>query len=95
MLVQGLGMLAQIVIVLPVLALAVTALLSDNPLWDWLTLAGGILLGVGLLVAGIRIGGKWLDRGRRNCWPRFPCTNDCGSPAPGPTGGPGVLRWEP
>ena len=62
MLVQGLGMLAQIVIVLPVLALAVTALLSDNPVWDWLTLAGGILLGVGLLVAGIRIGGKWLDR---------------------------------
>ncbi|MBP3034699.1 transporter [Arthrobacter sp. zg-ZUI100] len=62
MLVQGLGMLAQIVIVFPVLALAVTALLSDNPVWDWATLAGGILLGAGLLVAGIRIGGKWLDR---------------------------------
>lgn len=61
-LVQGLGMLAQVVIVLPVLVLAVTALVSENPLWDWLTLAGGVLLGAGLLVAGIRIGGRWLDR---------------------------------
>ena len=61
-LVQSLGMLSQIVIVLPVLALAIVALLNDNPLWDWLTLAGGVLLGTGLLVGGIRIGGRWLDR---------------------------------
>ena len=62
MLVQGLGVLAQIVIVLPVLALALVALLNDNPLWDWLTLITGVLLGAGLLAAGIRIGGRWLDR---------------------------------
>lgn len=62
MLVQSLGMLAQIVIVLPVLALAAAALLTDNPLWDWLTLAGGVVLGAGLLLAGVRLGGKWLDR---------------------------------
>ena len=62
LLVQSLGMLAQILIVLPVLALALAAVLLDSPLWDWLTLAGGVLLGAGLLLAGIRIGGRWLDR---------------------------------
>lgn len=61
-LVQSLGMLAQVLIMLPVLALAAAALLTDNPLWDWLTLAGGVLLGAGLLTAGLRIGGRWLDR---------------------------------
>ncbi|MBO0897692.1 MULTISPECIES: transporter [Arthrobacter] len=61
-LVQGLGMLAQLVIVLPVLALAVAALVTGSALLGWLTLAAGVVLGVGLLLAGIRIGGRWMDR---------------------------------
>ncbi len=61
-LVQGLGMLAQVVIVLPVLGLALAAVITGSTLLSWLTLAAGILLGAGLLAAGIRIGGRWLDR---------------------------------
>ncbi|MCC3267058.1 transporter [Arthrobacter gengyunqii] len=61
-LVQGLGMLAQLVIVLPVLALAVAAVVTGSALLSWLTLAAGVLLGAGLLLAGIRIGGRWMDR---------------------------------
>lgn len=61
-LVQSLGLLAQLVIVLPVLALAVAALVTGSALLSWLTLAAGVVLGAGLLLAGIRIGGRWLDR---------------------------------
>ncbi|MFJ7750687.1 transporter [Arthrobacter sp. NPDC097144] len=61
-LVQGLGMTAQLVIVLPVLALALAAVLTGSALLSWLTLAAGLLLGAGLLLAGIRIGGRWMDR---------------------------------
>lgn len=61
-LVQSLGMLAQIVIVLPVLALAAAAVVTGSALLGWLTLAAGVVLGAVLLLAGIRIGGRWMDR---------------------------------
>ncbi|MET4061253.1 ABC-2 type transport system permease protein [Arthrobacter sp. UYP6] len=61
-LVQSLGMLAQLALVLPVLALALAAVLTGTALLGWLTLAAGLLLGSGLLLAGIRVGGRWMDR---------------------------------
>ena len=62
LLVQGLGIGAQLVLVLPVLGLALAAVLTESVLLHWLTLALGLVLGAALLTAGIRLGGRWLDR---------------------------------
>ncbi len=55
----GLGVL--LVLVLPEAALLIAQLVTGNALFGWLNLAVGLLLGVGLFVAGVRLGGKWLD----------------------------------
>jgi ABC-2 type transport system permease protein len=55
----GLGVL--LVLVLPEAALLIAQLVTGNALFGWLNLAVGLLLGAGLFVAGVRLGGKWLD----------------------------------
>jgi ABC-2 type transport system permease protein len=60
--VQSLGMGALLLLVLPEGLLALVLLFTGQPLWGWLALAAGLLLGSVLLVAGIRIGGRWYDR---------------------------------
>ena len=34
---------------------------TGNILFGWLTLAAGVVLGLVLFLAGVRLGGKWLD----------------------------------
>lgn len=62
MLVQTLGMLAQVLAALPVIVPAVIALVTDSPVWGIVTLMVGVLYGAGLLWAGVKLGGKWYDR---------------------------------
>ncbi|MFD1214241.1 transporter [Arthrobacter sp. GCM10027362] len=62
MVVQGLGMVALLLLVLPEGLLALALVLTGRPLWGWLALAAGLVLGSALLVAGIRLGGVWYDR---------------------------------
>ncbi|EMY34668.1 hypothetical protein D477_008433 [Arthrobacter crystallopoietes BAB-32] len=62
MIVQMLGMGVLVLLALPEAALALAAVLTGAPLWSWLTLVVGLVLGTVLLVAGLRIGGKWYDR---------------------------------
>ncbi len=61
MAVQFVGMLVLIVLVLPEAALLVANAVTGNILFGWLTLAAGIVLGLVLFLAGVRLGGKWLD----------------------------------
>lgn len=61
LLVQGLFSLVLFALLLPVLAPAVAAVVLESTLWAVVTLAAGLLLGTVLLVAGIRVGGRWLD----------------------------------
>ncbi|MBD8044307.1 transporter [Arthrobacter sp. Sa2BUA2] len=62
MLAQGLWLLAQLVLALPLLAPALAYAFGAGPVWGWVTLAVGIALGSFVLVMGIRVGGRWLDR---------------------------------
>jgi len=62
MAVQCLGMLALLLLVLPEALLVLAQLLTGQQLFGWLALAAGLVLGAVLLVAGIRIGGRWYDR---------------------------------
>src|SRR5699024_2544073 len=62
MIVQTLGMLAQVIAAVPVIIPAVIALITGNPVWGIVTLMIGVLYGAGLLWAGVKIGGKWYDR---------------------------------
>ncbi|MFJ4207281.1 transporter [Paenarthrobacter sp. NPDC089675] len=59
--VQGVGMLALTVLLLPELALVIVQLVSGGPEAGWINLVVGPLLGGVLLVVGVRLGGKWLD----------------------------------
>ena len=61
-LVQGLGMLVQLLLAAPTLALAVAALVTGSTLLIWLTAVVGVVLGLVLLATGIRVGGRWMDR---------------------------------
>ncbi|MBD7995494.1 transporter [Arthrobacter sp. Sa2CUA1] len=62
MLAQGLWLLAQLVLALPLLAPALAYAFGAGQVWGWVTLAVGTVLGSVLLVAGIRVGGRWLDQ---------------------------------
>ena len=62
MLVQMLGMAAQITLSAPVIVPAVVAVVTDSQLWGIITLAAGVLYGLGLLWAGVRLGAKWYER---------------------------------
>ncbi|ADX73583.1 transporter [Pseudarthrobacter phenanthrenivorans] len=55
------GLLVLVVLVLPEVALLVAQLVTGNSLFGWLNLAAGTVLGLGLFVAGVGLGGKWLD----------------------------------
>jgi ABC-2 type transport system permease protein len=55
------GLLILMVLVLPEAGLLVAQLVTGNSLFGWINLLAGTGLGVGLFVAGIRLGGKWLD----------------------------------
>ena len=59
--VQFVGMLVLLVLVLPEAALLVANAVTGNVLFGWLTLTAGIALGLALFLAGVRLGGKWLD----------------------------------
>ncbi len=50
------------ILVLPELALAVIGFVTGQAMWGWLALAVGVGLGSLLLVLGIRLGGRLLDR---------------------------------
>lgn len=62
MLVQTGGMLAQLIISLPVIVPAVIALLLQSQVWGIITLMVGVLYGAGMLWAGIKLGAKWYER---------------------------------
>ena len=49
-------------LVLPELALFVIAMVTGQALFQWLTLAAGLVLGTFLLWLGIRLGSRWFDR---------------------------------
>ena len=50
-----------IVLALPILALAVAALVSTIPALGWLTLAAGLGFGLAVATGGIALGGRVLD----------------------------------
>jgi ABC-2 type transport system permease protein len=56
------GMAVLFVLVLPELVLVAVQAVTGNPVWGWINLALGAVLGFVLFVAGIRTGGRWLDR---------------------------------
>ncbi|WP_028264731.1 hypothetical protein [Arthrobacter sp. MA-N2] len=56
------GMAVLFFLVLPELALVVLQSITEDPRWGWINLATGTVLGVVLFVAGVRLGGRWLDR---------------------------------
>ena len=60
-LVQGLLSVLLLVLLVPVLIPAVAAVVTENPVWSFATLAAGIVLGTAVLAAGIRLGGRWMD----------------------------------
>lgn len=62
MLVQTVGMTAQIALSTPVIVLAIIAILTDSQLWGIATLLVGVLYGLGILWAGVRLGAKWYER---------------------------------
>ncbi|MDQ0095844.1 transporter [Paeniglutamicibacter psychrophenolicus] len=49
------------VLLLPALGLLVAQVLTHHAIFGWLALAVGVVEGAVLLVAGIRLGGRWLD----------------------------------
>ncbi|WP_285319915.1 transporter [Pseudarthrobacter sp. lyk4-40-TYG-27] len=59
--VQFVGMLVLLVLVLPEAALLVAQAVTGSALFGWINLAVGLLLGLVLFAAGVRLGGKWLD----------------------------------
>lgn len=46
----------------PTLALYIAALVTGDPMWSWITLVVGLVLGGVLAILGARIGGLWVDR---------------------------------
>ena len=61
MAVQFAGMAILAVLVLPEAALLIAQLLTGNPVFGWINLAVGLILGLVFFVAGVRLGGRWLD----------------------------------
>jgi ABC-2 type transport system permease protein len=50
------------VLILPELVLALVGFATDNPLLGWLSIPVGLIVGTALLVLGVRLGGRILDR---------------------------------
>jgi ABC-2 type transport system permease protein len=61
LLVQTGGLLVLAVLLSPETALALAWAGTAQVVWGWLTLAAGVLFGGALAVAGIALGGRWLD----------------------------------
>ncbi|HEY8754516.1 MAG TPA: transporter [Arthrobacter sp.] len=61
MAVQFAGMGTLGLLVLPEGGLIIAQLVTGNPLFGWINLAVGLILGLGLFATGVRLGGKWLD----------------------------------
>jgi ABC-2 type transport system permease protein len=61
MAVQFAGMGILTVLMLPEAALLIAQAVTGNPLFGWINLAAGLVLGLVFFVAGIRLGGRWLD----------------------------------
>jgi ABC-2 type transport system permease protein len=55
------GLLVLMLLVLPEVGLLIAQVVTGNSLFGWLNLATGTVLGTGLFVAGVRLGGKWLE----------------------------------
>ncbi|MDR7157849.1 transporter [Arthrobacter sp. BE255] len=55
----GMGILS--LLVLPEVGLFIAQLVTGNPVFGWTNLAVGLMLGLALFGAGVRLGGKWLD----------------------------------
>ncbi|KRE69057.1 hypothetical protein [Arthrobacter sp. Soil762] len=55
----GMGVLS--LLVLPEVGLLIAQLVTGNAMFGWVNLAVGLMLGLALFGAGIRLGGKWLD----------------------------------
>jgi ABC-2 type transport system permease protein len=55
----GMGILA--LLVLPEAALLIAEAVTGNPLFGWINLAVGLMLGLAFFGAGVRLGGRWLD----------------------------------
>ena len=62
MLVQFLWFAMEFVIALPLLVPAALYVFGLGSVWGWVTLVLGVVYGAAALVAGIRIGGRWLDK---------------------------------
>ena len=62
MVIQTVGMISQILLSAPVIILAVVAILTDSQFWGVITLLVGVLYGLGILWAGVRLGAKWYER---------------------------------
>jgi ABC-2 type transport system permease protein len=62
LLVQFGGMGVMTVLLLPEIAMVVAQVATGNAVFGWIGLAAGPLLGLALFAAGIRLGGRWLDR---------------------------------
>ncbi|MEO8094828.1 MAG: transporter [Pseudolysinimonas sp.] len=52
---------ATVALAVPIIVLAVSALLTGSVLLGWVTLAAGLLIGGAVAVAGVALGGRWLD----------------------------------
>jgi ABC-2 type transport system permease protein len=50
------------VLTAPALALAIAAVVTGAAVWSWLALVAGLLIGVGVAVAGVALGGRVFDR---------------------------------
>ena len=55
------GMGVLLVLTLPEAALVIAQSVTGDPAFGWANLAVGTLLGLALFVAGVRVGGRWLD----------------------------------
>ncbi len=62
MLIQLAGFAGVCVLMVPEIVLSALALATNQPLFGWLSLAVGLVLGAVLLLAGIRIGAQQYDR---------------------------------
>jgi ABC-2 type transport system permease protein len=55
------GMGVLLVLVLPEAGLVLAQVLTGDPLFGWINLALGPVLGTALFIVGVRLGGRWLD----------------------------------
>lgn len=62
LLAQGVGSLVLMTLLLPLVVLSVVTLVTDSPVWAWVTAAVGLGLGTVYLVVGVRLGGRVYDR---------------------------------